>query len=104
MGFCMGGFLAGVDPGFGILPGDSGEYVTSAGATVRTDGDALITVRWRDSDRSIHFQGGPYFSVPPKSDSTVPASYPNGLAAAVVAPYGSGSVGVPGPHPEALAV
>ncbi len=101
LGFCMGGFLAGVDPGFGILPGDSGEYITSPGATVRTDGDALVTVRWRDSDRSIYFQGGPYFSVPPRSDSAVLATYPNGLVAAVVAPYGSGSVGVTGPHPEA---
>ena len=28
IGFCMGGFLAGFDPGFEILTGDSGEYIT----------------------------------------------------------------------------
>ena len=31
------------------------------------------------------------------------ATYSNGLAAAVVARYGRGSVGVSGPHPEAPA-
>lgn len=101
VGFCMGGFLAGSDPGFGILPGDSGEYVATPGATVRTDADALVTVRWGGGDRPIYFQGGPYFSVPPGTRSRVLGTYTNGLAAAMVARYGSGSVGVTGPHPEA---
>jgi glutamine amidotransferase-like uncharacterized protein len=100
-GFCMGGFLAGFDPGLGLLPGDSGEYVNSPGSAVHTNGDALVNVRWGGSDRDIYFQGGPFFSVPKNSDAQVLATYSNGLVAAMVAPFGSGSVGVTGPHPEA---
>lgn len=103
LGFCMGGFLAGVDPGFGILPGDSGEYTTSPGATVHDDGDASVELSWREAERTVYFQGGPYFSIPPGDAATVVARYSNGLAAAMVAPYGSGRVGVTGPHPEAPA-
>jgi glutamine amidotransferase-like uncharacterized protein len=101
VGICMGGFLAGFDPGFGLLPGDSGEYTKTSGATVRGDGDALVTVRWRGVDRTIYFQGGPYFTLRPGSGATVLARYSNGRIAAVVARYGAGSVGVVGPHPEA---
>jgi glutamine amidotransferase-like uncharacterized protein len=103
VGFCMGGFLAGSDPGFSILPGDSGEYITAPGATVHTDDDAIVAVRWRGSERSIYFQGGPYFSVPEGDRATILGTYSNGLVAAMVAPFGSGSVGVTGPHPEAPA-
>jgi glutamine amidotransferase-like uncharacterized protein len=103
VGFCMGGFLAGFDPGLGLLPGDSGEYVNSPRSTVRTNGDALVDVRWGGHDRSIYFQGGPYFSVPKNSEAQVLATYPNGLVAAMVAPFGLGRVGVTGPHPEAPA-
>ncbi len=103
VGFCMGGFLAGSDPGFSLLPGDSGEYITSPGATVHSDEDAIVTVRWEGSDRPIYFQGGPYFSVPDDHGTTILGTYSNGLVAAMVAPFGSGRVGVTGPHPEAPA-
>ncbi len=103
IGFCMGGFLAGFNPGYEILPKDSSEYITSPGATVRTIGDPLVTIRWRGRDRRIYFQGGPYFSLPKNSTATVLATYTNGLAAAIVARFGLGSVGVTGPHPEAPA-
>ncbi len=103
VGFCMGGFLAGFDPGFGLLPGDSGEYITTPAATVHTNDDALVTLRWRGTDRRVYFQGGPYFSVPSSSGVDVLATYSNGKVAAMVAPYGLGSVGVTGPHPEAPA-
>jgi glutamine amidotransferase-like uncharacterized protein len=102
-GFCMGGFLAGFDPGMGLLPGDSGEYVNSPGAAVHTNGDALVNVHWGGTERGIYFQGGPYFSLPKHADAQVLATYSNGLVAAMVAPFGSGSVGVTGPHPEAPA-
>jgi hypothetical protein len=101
VGFCMGGFLAGSDPGFGILPGDSGDYISSSGATVHDEGDALVTVRWGNQERRIYFQGGPYFTVSNISKATVLATYTNGLIAAMVASYGDGRVGVTGPHPEA---
>ena len=103
LGICMGGFLAGFDPGFGFLPGDSGEYTRTPNATVTTDGDALVSVRWRGQDRSVYFQGGPSFSLRPQSGATVLATYTNGRAAALVAPFGAGTVGVVGPHPEAPA-
>ena len=54
-------------------------------------------------DRSIDFQGGPYFSLPKNSTATVLATYSNGLAAAMVARFSWGSVGETGPHPEAPA-
>jgi glutamine amidotransferase-like uncharacterized protein len=101
LGFCMGGYLAGFDPGFGLLPGDSGEYITSPGATVRTITDTTVMVNWRGVPRRVYFQDGPYFDVRRGSDATVLATYSNGLAAAVVIRVGSGSVGVVGPHPEA---
>lgn len=101
LGICMGGYLAGFHPGFGLLPGDSREYITAAGATVRTEGDAMVTVSWRGQSRHLYFQDGPYFTLRPNSYATVLATYSNGLAAAVVARYGKGSVGVCGPHPEA---
>jgi hypothetical protein len=103
VGFCMGGFLAGSDPGFGLLPGDSGEYVGSPGATVHDDGDALVDVSWRGTRRAVYFQGGPDFTIAPGGGATVVASYPNGAIAALSAPYGAGRVGVIGPHPEAPA-
>ncbi len=103
LGICMGGYLAGFDPGFGLLPGDSGEWITSPGATVHSIDDAMVTVDWGGQTRHIYFQDGPYFTVRAGSGATVLARYANGLAAAVVAPYGRGGVGVAGPHPEAPA-
>jgi glutamine amidotransferase-like uncharacterized protein len=101
LGFCMGGYLAGFDPGFGLLPGNSGEYITSTGATVHNIDDTTVTVNWRGVPRQFYFQDGPYFELDRGADATVLATYTNGLAAAVVAHVGSGSVGVVGPHPEA---
>jgi hypothetical protein len=101
LGICMGGYLAGFDPGFGLLPGDSGEYIKTAGATVHTDADAMVTVDWGGRRRDMYFQDGPYFTLRPGSGATVLARYSNGLVAALVARYGKGSVGVSGPHPEA---
>ncbi len=101
IGICLGGYLAGFDPGFGLLPGDSGEYITSKGASVHTIDDTTITVSWRDVPRRVYFQDGPYFRLRHGADATVLATYTNGLAAAVVARCGAGSVGVVGPHPEA---
>ncbi|WP_235980642.1 hypothetical protein [Streptomyces albidus (ex Kaewkla and Franco 2022)] len=101
LGFCMGGYLAGRDPGFGLLPGDTGAYTATRGASVRTADDTVITVRWRGRQRHVYFQDGPYFALEKAADSTVLATYGNGRAAAVVVPYGAGKVGVVGPHPEA---
>jgi glutamine amidotransferase-like uncharacterized protein len=99
LGFCLGGYLAGATPGFGLLPGDTDQYITSAGATVTSTVDTLVEVEWRGRRRELFFQDGPAFSV--DSTANVLARYPNGEVAALVAGFGDGRVGVVGPHPEA---
>jgi glutamine amidotransferase-like uncharacterized protein len=100
LGFCLGGYLAGATPGFGLLPGDTDQYIVSRGATVKHDKNALVTVNWRGRTRELFFQDGPQFLVEPRK-TTVLAHYPNGTVAAMVARFGDGRVGVVGPHPEA---
>jgi glutamine amidotransferase-like uncharacterized protein len=101
LGFCEGGYLAGATPGFGFLPGDTDQYITSRGASVTTDVDTVIPITWRGHTRSMYFQDGPQFIVNPGSGATTIATYSNGEIAALDAPYGTGKVGVVGPHPEA---
>jgi glutamine amidotransferase-like uncharacterized protein len=101
LGFCLGGYLAGRDPGFGLLPGDSHEYIQSRGAEITSLKDTVISVRWRGHRRRVYFQDGPYFTLRHGARAGVLSRYENGLAAAVVARFGAGRVGVVGPHPEA---
>lgn len=102
LGFCMGGYLAGATPGFHLLPGDANEFITSPGASVKTPTDTTVQVRWRGQLRTLYFQDGPYFIIRPSApDVTILARYTNGKIAALVTPYGRGTVGVSGPHPEA---
>ncbi|GGU82996.1 hypothetical protein GCM10010211_56200 [Streptomyces albospinus] len=101
LGFCLGGYLAGDDPGFDLLPGDTDQYIVTPGATVDHDRDTVVETRWRGVPRTVFFQDGPHFILDPGADATVLATYPNGTVAALVAPYGAGKVGVVGPHPEA---
>ncbi|WP_431955768.1 BPL-N domain-containing protein [Nocardia lijiangensis] len=101
LGLCFGGYLAGRNPGFALLPGDTGGYIDSPGASVPDDRDTVIAVSWRGKPRHMYFQDGPAFFLDDGADATVLATYPNGMAAAVVARYGKGVVGVCGPHPEA---
>lgn len=102
LGFCLGGYLAGETPGFGLLPGDTDQYISSPRASQRTDGNTLIDVTWAGRRRRLFFQDGPYFVLERRrGPAEVVAHYDNGLPAAVVAPCGQGVVGVVGPHPEA---
>lgn len=102
LGFCLGGYLAGATPGFALLPGDTDQYITSAGATVRSGRDTVVEVRWRKRRRCLYFQDGPLFDVRPDArDVDVVAWYPNRTVAALVAPFDGGRVAVVGPHPEA---
>jgi glutamine amidotransferase-like uncharacterized protein len=104
LGFCLGGYLAGATPGFGLLPGDADRFIATPGASVRTDGDVIVEVRWRNRPRRLYFQDGPYFwSRKGASGVTVLARYTNGRIAALVAPHAHGRIGVVGPHPEATA-
>jgi glutamine amidotransferase-like uncharacterized protein len=101
LGFCLGGYLAGATPGLGLLPGDTDQYIASPVATVDSEETALVEVFWRGRQRTLFFQDGPYFWLNPDTGATIVATYPNGTVAALVTEFGSGRVGVVGPHPEA---
>lgn len=101
LGLCFGAYLAGSNPGLGLLPGDTFGWAGSEGSTVPDDRDTVIPVTWRGSERHMYFQDGPGFRLKKSADATVLATYPNGVPAALVATYGKGRVGVSGPHPEA---
>jgi glutamine amidotransferase-like uncharacterized protein len=102
LGFCLGGYLAGATPGFGLLPGDTDQYIATRGATIRSERDTLVEVRWRGRPRRLFFQDGPVFLLEPgASGVTVLARYPNDEIAALTTAFGAGVVGVVGPHPEA---
>lgn len=102
LGFCLGGYLAGATPGFGLLPGDTDQYIATWGATVTSEHDTLARVHWRGRPRHMYFQDGPAFLLQPSARGvSVLARYPNDEIAALTAPFGRGTVGVVGPHPEA---
>ncbi len=101
LGFCLGGYLAGSTPGFGLLPGDTDQYIISSDATTRGTHDTIIEVLWRGQRRRMFFQDGPIFLLDSYAGVTVLARYSNNKIAAVVAPFGHGRVAVVGPHPEA---
>ncbi|MFJ7199910.1 MULTISPECIES: BPL-N domain-containing protein [unclassified Streptomyces] len=103
LGFCLGGYLAGATPGFGLLPGDTDQYISSPGATVHDGRDTVIQVTWRGRPRTVFFQDGPLFVLDEGADARILATYDNGAAAALVTRYGGGRVAVTGPHPEATA-
>ncbi|OMQ14916.1 hypothetical protein A7K94_0213145 [Modestobacter sp. VKM Ac-2676] len=102
LGFCLGGYLAGETPGFGLLPGDTDQFIASPGARPSHTRDTVATVIWDGRRRQVFFQDGAWFDLDPtRGPAEVLATYENGLPAAVVAPFGAGAVGVVGPHPEA---
>lgn len=105
LGFCLGAYLAGNDPGYDLLPGQVRQYIATDGATVSDTDETVVEVAWRGARRHMYFQDGSVFSVPrddwAAADGMVLARYPNETVAAAVTPYGAGRVGVVGPHPEA---
>lgn len=103
LGICLGGYLAGATPGFDLLPGDTDRYIDLAGASVRHDGDAIVSVLWRGQRRDMYFQDGPAFILHSQDGVQILARYTNGAIAALITPFGQGRVGVVGPHPEATA-
>ncbi|MET8835416.1 BPL-N domain-containing protein [Micromonospora sp. NPDC004540] len=101
LGFCLGAYLAAAEPGFGLIDGKVDQYISTGGASVDSTDDTIIPVRWRDRVRHMYFQDGPTFQLRPGAPGTVLATYDTGAAAAVVATFGAGRVGLVGPHPEA---
>ncbi|MEU0251792.1 BPL-N domain-containing protein [Streptomyces sp. NPDC006184] len=101
LGFCLGAYLAGATPGFGLLPGDTDQYIATPGAAVHDEESTVVRVTWRGCPRAVYFQDGPVFLLDDDTAVRVLARYDNGTPAAVVAPFGAGRVAVAGPHPEA---
>jgi glutamine amidotransferase-like uncharacterized protein len=101
LGMCMGGYLAG-RPGFDLLPGNSGQFITSKGASVKSARDTTVQVTWRGKTRHMYFQDGSMFTLRGGATGvTVLARYTNNEIAALAATVGRGRVVVAGPHPEA---
>ncbi|KAM0452582.1 hypothetical protein ACHAPV_009343, partial [Trichoderma viride] len=114
MGFCVGAYLAGRSPGFGLVPQGDDVYqeIAQPGAQFNTTDDTIINVDWTFSTgdaagkmqqkRWLYFQDGAVMTIAQSPTSKVLARYSsnNDIAASLTA-YGSGWVGLVGPHPEA---
>ena len=102
VGFCMGAYLAGSDPGMGLLsPGDTGGYIDTPGASVTSACDAVVPVMWRGTPRYQFAQDPPYIVPSGVAGEEVLSRFTNDRINALVKPYGRGKVGVVGTHPEA---
>lgn len=102
VGFCMGAYLAGSGPGMGLLaPGDTGQYIETSRASVKTTRDAVIPVGWQGSSRRHFAQDPPHIVASGLAGERVLSRFTNGRINALVKPYGKGGVGVVGTHPEA---
>jgi len=102
LGVCMGAYLAGSDPGMGMLaPGDTGEYDQARGASVRTAAQAVIPVIWNGTVGYQYAQDPAYIIPSGVRGEKVLARFTNHLVDALVRPYHRGAVGVVGTHPEA---
>ncbi|GAA2580393.1 BPL-N domain-containing protein [Dactylosporangium fulvum] len=102
LGFCLGAYLAGGNPGFGLLTGVAVEsHIRSAKASVRGTDGTVVGVTWRGQRRHMYFQDGAHFRLQGSAPATVLATYDSGAAAAVITACGAGRVGLVGPHPEA---
>ena len=102
LGFCMGAYLAGSDPGLGLLePGDTRQYSQTPGALVTGPEEAVIELLWEGS-ASYHYVQDPAVILPSGvSGERVLSTFTNGTANALVRPYHDGWVAVVGSHPEA---
>lgn len=100
LGVCAGGFVAGKD-GFDVFPGEPDSYVGSPNSQAKSDADQTIQINWMGQKRSVDFQDGNYFKIPPGTPGVkVMGTYNNGLAAAAVAIHGRGKAAFSGPHFE----
>ncbi|GIZ36950.1 hypothetical protein CKM354_000041500 [Cercospora kikuchii] len=115
LGVCLGAYLAGHTPGFGLLPkhADTDSECEQKTAQVKNDDDTIIQVDWKWSagpkagqttkDRWIYFQEGAVIQgFRPSADAFILGRYSkSGGVAASVNRHGKGWVGLIGPHPEA---
>lgn len=114
LGFCLGAYLAGRDPGLGLLPkgSDTDSEKDLKGAQVKHDRDTVIQVDWTFTagdkagqvvKRWVFFQEGAVIQGFKQSETAfVLGRYStSGRIAASLSKFGQGWVGLTGPHPEA---
>jgi glutamine amidotransferase-like uncharacterized protein len=115
LGFCLGAYLAGRNPGLGLVPkkADVDSEIEQKNAQVTNDTDSIIQIdwTWSSGDKAgqttkntwIYFQEGAVMQGFKPNDTTfVLGRYSkNGDVAATLNKYGNGWVGLTGPHPEA---
>lgn len=101
IGICMGAWFTASDA-FDLIPGSIENWPTTAGAEI-TDAtaDVIVNINWRGTLRKMFYQGGPNMILNSGVNSTVLGTFNNAKVATVVYSYGSGKVGLSGPHPEA---
>lgn len=98
LGVCLGAYLAGHEPGFGLVDGEPVPYITTAGASLRTEDAALLEIVWGER-RPMYVQDP--CVLPADAGASVVATFDNGQPAAMVSSFGRGRVALSGPHPEA---
>lgn len=106
LGFCLGGYLAGRTPGYGLLPGDTDQLLARPGSPVNHAEPTVVDVTWEGKEHRLYAQDPPVFLLDPvpagkPQRANVLARYSNGDPAAVVCDFGRGRVAAVGPHPEA---
>lgn len=114
VGFCLGAYLAGHDPGYSLIPqgDDVSQEIEEPGSQVDDEDDTIIQVDWTfatgkkagktEAKRWLYFQDGPMFELAEGSKAKVLGRYSStGDVAAMLNGFGKGWVGNVGPHPEA---
>lgn len=102
LGLCLGAYLAGSDPGLGLLsPGDTGGYSSTRGADLTGSQEGIIRVEWGSNVRRHYAQDPPVILASKVDGERILSRFSNGQVNALVRPLGDGVVGVIGTHPEA---
>lgn len=107
LGICQGGYFA--SKHYFDLLGDieAVQHIKRPGASTRRCGPAIVPLTWRGTGPHLtHFHDGAAF-IPSKGREemgicNIHAFYDNGDAAALIQHLWAGSIGVIGPHPEAM--
>jgi glutamine amidotransferase-like uncharacterized protein len=104
LGICMGSYFADHHY-FDILTGVTAEqYIKRKNKTVRRSTHDIVDLIWGSKQATVYFHDGAAF-IPVdnnKISGIIIARYKNGDVAAMIQSYGRGTVGVVGPHPEAM--
>lgn len=102
LGLCMGAYLAGSDPGMGLLaPGDTLRYAGTPDSLVDDGQESVIAVEWDGEIRYQYSQDPAVIVESGVEGERVLSRFANGAVNALVRPVGEGAVGVVGTHPEA---